>query len=90
MNTLEYQAAAENEKTKAIGMDVKKCSCYIVLSEKRLNQCEQNDSSLNKTDMHNKLLTLITSMGVEKYEKVDEFYFNFYNYIWLKVDLPIH
>lgn len=48
MNTLEYQAAAENEKTKAIGMDVKKCSCYIVLNEKRLNQCEQNDSILIK------------------------------------------
>lgn len=48
MNTLEYQAAAENEKTKAIGMDMKKCSWYIALSEKRLNQCEQNDSILIK------------------------------------------
>lgn len=48
MNTLEYQAAAENEKTKAIGMDIKKCSWYIALSEKRLNQCEQNDSILIK------------------------------------------
>ena len=90
MNTLEYQAAAENEKTKAIGMDMKKRSWYIYsLKWKKTKPVWTEWFHSYKIYMHNKLL--FTSMGVEKYETVDEdFYFNFYNHIRLKVDLPIH